>query len=59
MYPQHEKFVSLVGDFQSLVSVNNQNLHICSQRKRREPKNEEIAASEGAPSQNVGQTSFA
>ena len=40
-------------------SIKTQYLHRCRQRKRRERKNEEIAASEGAPSQNVGQTPFA
>ena len=37
-------------------SIKTQYLHRCSQRKRRERKNEEIAASEGGLSRNVGQT---
>ena len=43
----------------AFLTFTYQILHRCSQRKRREQKNEEIAASEGGLSQNVGQTTFA
>ena len=39
-------------------SIKTQYLHRCSQRKRRQRKNKEIATSKGGLPQNVGQTNL-